>query len=281
MGKSMFYEPELPYRNVISEGHSFFHLLKLHYSLYISFCVELPICFLPSEFLRYKLLNAMLLGTQGSLDASCLALAYGWGINLSGGYHHASRTKGQGFCIYADITLIVIFLRKWFPNKVKRVMIVDLDAHQGNGYERDLTGDSNVFILDVYNNRIYPGDEIAKEGISKEVYVSYNDSDNAYLNKVSKALTQSMESFKPDFVIYNAGTDCMVNDPLGNLNVSAEGIISRDELMFRKCLEAKIPIVMLMSGGYQKNNGPTIGASIENLFAKFQLGNSIYQPITD
>lgn len=243
----------------------------MNYSIYISSCVEVPIFFVPSEFLRYKLLNPMQLATQGSLDSACLALLFGWGINLSGGYHHATCCKGQGFCIYSDITMIVNYTRKWFPNKVRKFLIIDLDAHQGNGYERDLMGDSDVYIIDVFNPDIYPGDQMAKEAINQEIHVNYRDNDEKYLKKVKNGINSSLKEFKPDLVIYNAGTDCLEGDPLGNLNVSPQGIIDRDELVFKNFIEKKIPIVMLMSGGYQKTNGEIIGNSILNLFSKYDL----------
>ncbi len=90
------------------------------------------------------------------MDAACLALKHGWGINLSGGYHHATCSDGGGFCIYPDITFICHYLRKW--HNVRRFLVIDLDAHQGNGHERDLGDDPEVHIVDAYNNYIYPGD---------------------------------------------------------------------------------------------------------------------------
>ena len=84
-------------------------------------------------------------------------------------------------------------------------------------------------------------------------------------------MPNAFDSFKPELVIYNAGTDCMMGDPLGNLNISPEGVIKRDELVFRFALERKVPIVMVLSGGYQKSNAPNIAESIENLMTKFNL----------
>lgn len=105
---------------------SFFYILKLNYSIFISKCIELPLCFLPSEFLRYRVLNPMMYATQGTIDSSCIALEKGWAINLSGGYHHANLRSGGGFCIYPDITLAVRNLRKYHGDTIKRIMIVDL-----------------------------------------------------------------------------------------------------------------------------------------------------------
>jgi histone deacetylase 11 len=93
----------------------------------------------------------MLLATQGSIEAGCLALEHNWAINLSGGYHHATKSFGGGFCIYPDITLTIDHLRKHHSDRVNKVMIIDLDAHQGNGHERDFIKDGNTFILDCYN----------------------------------------------------------------------------------------------------------------------------------
>lgn len=144
-------EPELPSRETLLEVMSVCHLMSLNYSIYISKCVELPICFMPGEILRYRLLNPMMRATQGSIDASCLALENGWGINLSGGYHHATYNSGGGFCIYPDITFAIHNLRKYHSDQVNKVMIVDLDAHQGNGHERDFLNDSNTYIIDCFN----------------------------------------------------------------------------------------------------------------------------------
>jgi histone deacetylase 11 len=93
----------------------------------------------------------MLRATAGTLDCVCLAIERGWAINLSGGYHHATRSSGGGFCIYPDITLAVRHLRRFHSDIVNKIMIIDLDAHQGNGYERDLVDDTDIFVVDCYN----------------------------------------------------------------------------------------------------------------------------------
>jgi len=128
-----------------------------------------------------------------------------------------------------------------------------------------------TFIMDAFNNHIYPGDEYAKAAISEEVHVSYRDSDIEYLSKVEAGLTSSFRKFNPDFIIYNAGTDCMQGDPLGSLNLSPNGVIKRDEIVFNFALKDRIPILMVLSGGYQQINAPTIADSIENLINKFGL----------
>ena len=99
----------------------------MNYSLYICKCLEVPLFFIPAWGLRMNVLEPMQRATQGSVDATCLAFMNGWAINLAGGYHHACVTHGGGFCIYPDITFIVHSART--HHGIRRVMIIDLDAH--------------------------------------------------------------------------------------------------------------------------------------------------------
>lgn len=132
-------------------------------------------------------------------------------------------------------------------------------------------GDDNVFIIDFYNAEIYPCDFKAKGAIRYEEIVHAHTTDSQYMDKLERALDTCVESFRPDFILYNAGTDCMEGDPLGGLNVSGNGIVERDEIVFRHALEKKVPVLMVMSGGYQESNAGVIANSISNLVAKFKL----------
>ena len=143
------------------------YLLKLCYGFYILRLVELPFWFMPAWILRWRILQPMQLATSGSIMAACLALKHRWAVNLSGGFHHASFDRGGGFCIYPDISLTVHYLQS--RHAIKRIMIIDLDAHQGNGYERDFVLEENVYIVDCYNYRIYPNDGDVKEAIIKNL----------------------------------------------------------------------------------------------------------------
>ena len=190
---------------------------------------------IPAPILRWRLLEPMLLATQGSignlfiskgivfhylikLDGGMLAVDRGWAINLSGGYHHASGDKGGGFCVFADITLCIKNLQRAFPNKIKKAMIIDLDAHQGNGHETDFLGDDSVCIVDAYNHKIYPNDHRARKAIKVDIEVRQYDSDENYMDKLKGAIPNQIELFKPDFILYNAGTDCLAGDRLGGIS---------------------------------------------------------------
>ena len=213
-----YHDVKLPSRKWLLEVMSPIYLLKFNLSICVNKFVELPLCFLPGWFLRSQLLEPMMLGSVGSVEAAYLALYRGWAINLSGGFHHASRSNGEGFCVIPDITFVTHFLRKIYG--VRKILIIDLDAHQGNGHERDHMEDRYVNIIDAYNHSIYPGDVYAKQAITHDIRISHSTSDGRFLADVEKALKEAMESFDPDFVIYNAGTDCLENDPLGGVSIS-------------------------------------------------------------
>jgi len=247
-----------------------FYLFKLNYSLLLTPIIEIPLCFLPSFITRWRVLEPMLYATQGTIEAGFAALDHKWAINLGGGYHHASCAGGGGFCVYPDITLCIHTLRK-FKSHLKKFLIIDLDAHQGNGHERDFLGDDDVFIMDVYNRYIYPGDAKARGGISLDIGAHSREPDHVYLQNVKDGLATVKEEFSADFILYNAGTDCMIGDPLGNLSLTPDGIVARDEVIFRFAFENRIPICMVLSGGYQQSNAPCIAESIDNLFKTFNL----------
>ncbi|EAR91698.2 histone deacetylase family protein (macronuclear) [Tetrahymena thermophila SB210] len=253
-------------------GMSPLYLLYLNYAAYVSKCIEIPLFFLPASFLRWKVLDPMMFSTQGSIDAAVLSLKRGWSINLSGGYHHACRQSGGGFCIYPDICFAIEYLRKCFG--IKRCMIVDLDAHQGNGHERDFIDDKeNTFILDFYNHSIYPADTFAAKGISLSKNVDFDTSDSEYISMLRKTLQKILDQFKPEFLLYNAGTDCLEGDRLGQMNLSQNCIIQRDQVVFEECLNRDIPLTMVLSGGYQQINAPVIADSILNLDQNLKIKN--------
>ena len=247
--------------------HSSTYLLSLKDSSTIEKIVQIPgISWIPASLLDKKLLYPMRLATGGTLMAVDAALKFGWAINLSGGYHHAKKTEGDGFCVYGDIALATDkFLRK---NAKGRILIVDLDAHQGNGYEVMLGNDPRISTLDIYNEEIYPHDEEAKEYIRYPGPVSSGMEDKEYLALTQNLLEKAFMENDFDLVIYNAGTDIYEDDPLGQIKISAEGIIKRDEIVFSEAKKRKIPIMMLLSGGYTQESGNIIGDSIINLAKK-------------
>ncbi len=261
----------IPSNEALRLVHAQDYLTSLRESKTIARVTELGfIRFFPSYISQQVILVPMLYQTGGSLMASDLAIEKGWAINLGGGFHHASADNGEGFCALADVSLMIAHVKKKYPS-IKKVMIIDLDAHQGNGHERDHKGAEDVFIYDIYNADIYPGDQEAKKAIDFGVELPAYTADSVYLNDLETTLPRVMNSFNPDMIIYIAGSDILEGDPLGALSVSEDGLIKRDEIVFNLALSRKTPIVMLFGGGYQKENARVIARSIENLNNKFGI----------
>ncbi|XP_053679702.1 histone deacetylase 11 [Anopheles nili] len=253
--------------------HTKRYIASLKWSLNVAKIAEIPpLLFVPNCFVQRSYLRPMRYQTAGSILAARAALhsGLGWAINLGGGFHHCSADRGGGFCPYADITLTVRMLQA-SGSGIERILIVDLDAHQGNGYERDLMDDGGVFIMDMYNYRIYPHDHSAKLAIRRAVELKPHTEDAEYIRKLKQCLHQSLTEFEPNFIIYNAGTDVLKGDPLGLLDITPEGVIERDEIVFRSAIERSIPLVMLLSGGYLRSSARVIANSIINLRDKALL----------
>ncbi|GAQ78543.1 Predicted histone deacetylase [Klebsormidium nitens] len=133
---------------------------------------------------------------------------------------------------------------------------------------RDFLDDKRVYILDMYNREIYPRDGPAKKAISRAVELRSGTGDQEYLRLLEMNLKAAFSEFEPDLVVYNAGTDVLQGDPLGRLDVTEEGVVARDEMVFQHARSRSIPIMMVTSGGYQRSNARVIADSVANLAAK-------------
>lgn len=204
----------------------------------------------------------------GSLTATQLALKYGAAIHLGGGMHHASKSQGGGFCLYNDITACAEWLLK--SQTVKRVLIVDLDAHQGNGYEKDLEEAcraGQVCILDAFAPLLFPYPTAEKEREMIHYYIPYEKQDkgNQFMPLLAEAILLPFQEFGPDFVIYVAGTDTLEGDPLTGLGQTAEAIQDRDAMVVQVAQHYGVPIMMCMSGGYGTEVPRVVAESLANI----------------
>ncbi|XP_053725237.1 histone deacetylase 11 [Synchiropus splendidus] len=253
--------------------HTKRYLSKLKWSMVVATITEIPpLVFLPNFLVQRKVLRPLRTQTGGTIMAGKLAVDRGWAINVGGGFHHCSSDKGGGFCAYADITLTIKFLFERVEG-ISKATIIDLDAHQGNGHERDFLDDHRVFILDMYNRYIYPNDRYAKRAIKRKVELDWGTEDAEYLQKVELHTQGALNEVRPDIIVYNAGTDILDGDPLGGLSISPQGIVRRDEIVFRAARQRGIPIVMVTSGGYQKQTARIIADSILNLQHQGLIGS--------
>jgi histone deacetylase 11 len=242
------------------------YLDSLRQSSVIARIAEMPILRrIPNFILQSRFLNPMRWATAGSILGAGLAMQHGWAVNLGGGYHHAKSDRSSGFCFFADINLAAQHLFASY-SQVRKIMVIDLDAHQGNGFEDIFKEDQRVDTFDLYNGEIYPHDLAAARYIRWKFPVKSGTADQQYLDILHGRLGNAITASAPDFIIYNAGTDPYEWDPLGGLGVTSTGLIHRDAYVFKQARSRRIPILMVLSGGYHADSAGIISSSIHHLW---------------
>ena len=195
-----------------------------------------------------KLAKRSFLAIQGTLRTSQLALNYGIACHLAGGTHHAFKDCGSGFCVFNDLAYASIALLN--QKKVKKILILDLDVHQGDGTASICENIDNIFTCSIHCKNNFPFD---KKNSNLDVPIDDEVNDVKYINILTKTLDQIESHFTPDIVFYDAGVDVHSNDDLGNLNLTDDGIKKRDEIVCEYFKEKKIPLCTVIGGGYSKN----------------------------
>jgi histone deacetylase 11 len=267
IARRRFYYPSRVTRRQLLSVHTLDYLRSLRSPEQIAQIAELPVLTsLPGWLLYWKILIPLQYATGGTILGVELALCHGWCINLAGGYHHATGTSGTGFCFYADIPIAVFQALRRYPGL--SVLIVDLDAHQSNGCAEVFRHDANIHILDIYNPFIFPCDRRVRQYVDFDCPVFPTITEADYLALVRAKLQQAITSCAPALIIYNAGTDILEGDPLGGMLISEQGIIQRDASVFAQALAQGIPILMLLAGGYGRQNALVIAHSLENLLKR-------------
>ena len=188
-----------------------------------------------------------LVATGGTVLASKLAINYGLACNTAGGSHHANFEGGAGYCVFNDVAVAAYYLLE--RGLAGRILIVDLDVHQGNGNSDIFKDNTNVFTFSMHSKSNYP----AKKSISDlDVELEDNLEDKQYLKTLKFYLNElNEENF--DYVFYIAGVDIHHNDRLGKLKISDEGIKERDELVTENFFSKGIPLCGVLGGGYNKD----------------------------
>ncbi len=195
-----------------------------------------------------RLARRSFLAIQGTLQTSQLALGNGVACHLAGGTHHAFKDCGSGFCVFNDLAYASISLLN--QKKVKKILILDLDVHQGDGTASICENIDNIFTCSIHCKNNFPFD---KKNSNLDVPIDDEVNDIKYINILTKTLDQIESNFKPDIVFYDAGVDVHSNDDLGNLNLTDDGIKKRDEIVCEYFKEKKIPLCTVIGGGYSKN----------------------------
>ena len=175
------------------------------------------------------------------------ALQHGLALHLSGGYHHAFYDQGSGFCLFNDL---VFAARSLQQQGVRRILIFDLDVHQGDGTALMLADNPNIITCSVHCDKNFP---YHKQASDWDLALPANISEQDYLHEVAQALDCLLNWFQPDLVLYDAGVDCHQQDELGLLQLSTATLLERDRLVLQRCYNAQIPLAAVIGGGYQRD----------------------------
>ncbi|MBU4531201.1 MAG: histone deacetylase [Hoeflea sp.] len=185
------------------------------------------------------------LATAGTVMAARLALSEGIACNTAGGSHHARRAQGAGFCTFNDVAVAAHLLLA--DGEVGRVLVIDLDVHQGDGTAEICAGIPAIRTVSMHSEKNYPA---RKQASSIDVALPDGVRDEAYLETLDWLLPRTLEGFSPDLVFYNAGVDPHEHDRLGRLSLSDQGLRDRDRTVFSFFRERGIPVASVLGGGY-------------------------------
>lgn len=183
--------------------------------------------------------------TQGTIDCCFYALQEGIALNVAGGTHHAFSNRGEGFCLLNDMAVAANYLLS--KKIVGRVLIVDLDVHQGNGTANIFRDRAEVFTFSMHGAHNYP---FHKEKSTLDIPLTDGIGNDDYLDLLDKHLSKILDDFRPEFAFYLSGVDVLNTDKYGKLKLTEEGCKKRDQMVFEKLSHRTIPCTVAMGGGY-------------------------------
>lgn len=278
MAKYELLPEQLLYEGTVSEEH-FFHPKQL----------DAPVALLTHTVEWWTRMNAVQLSPQeiraigfpvnekfvqrgrhishGTLECAHFALQYGCAMNIAGGTHHAFADRGEGFCCFNDQAVAANYLLN--KQLASKILVIDLDVHQGNGTASIFREESRVFTFSMHGERNYP---LRKEQSDLDIGLPDGMMDAAYLQILRETLPRLYDDFQPDFVFYQSGVDILESDKLGRLAISREGCRERDRTVFNFCKTHRLPVVTSMGGGYS----PRIADIVEAHANTFRMAQEIF-----
>lgn len=208
-------------------------------------------------------MQAYVLRTLASLGATVAALRYTlstgiWSGAVSGGTHHASADRGEGFCVFNDIAVAARVAQQEFG--ISSVMVIDLDVHQGNGTAKIFAGDDSVYTMSIHQQKGYPFSTRYPSDFEVDLPDGCNDEE--YL-KALQPLERLVQLQKPQIIIFQAGVDGLVGDRFGRFALTREGLQERNRIVYSLAAAYGIPLVVTMGGGYHREIGKTVDASAD------------------
>ncbi len=217
--------------------------------------------------MRQELVERGRVIARGTIDCTLYALQYGAALNVAGGTHHSFYGHGEGFCVLNDFAIASNFLLdEGFVNKI---LIVDLDVHQGNGTAKLLEQEPRVFTFSMHGAKNYP---LRKEISDLDIALDDDLTDGPYLEILQHYLPDLLQSVQPDIVLYLSGVDVLATDKLGRLGLTLEGCKARDQFVFETCRAFNKPVAVSMGGGYSSKLAHIVDAHCNT----FQMAQDVY-----
>jgi acetoin utilization deacetylase AcuC-like enzyme len=214
-----------------------------------------------------ELIKRELIITQGTIDASLYAIENGAALNIAGGTHHAFAERGEGFCLLNDMAIAANYLLK--NGLSHKILIIDLDVHQGNGTAKLMENEPNVFTFSMHGATNYP---FHKEKSDLDVGLENGTNSETYLSILYETLPELLATVKPDFAFYLAGVDILNTDKFGKIQVSIEACKQRDAFVFTQLKKKNIPVTVALGGGYS----PEIKTIVEAHCNTFRLAIDLF-----
>lgn len=257
-----FFEPKIPNNKhffSVHEPEYFFDLLNITLNQRAARKIGFP--------LSEVLIEREMIIADGTMKASEFALQNGIAMNIAGGTHHAFSNRGEAFCLLNDQAIAA----KYLQNKglVDKILIVDLDVHQGNGTAEIFKNDDSVFTFSMHGKSNYP---FVKEQSDLDIALENDTKDDIYLSILKDTLPKLIQKEKPGFIYYLCGVDVLETDKLGKISLTINGCKERDRFVLQTCFDHKIPIMCSMGGGYSKD----INVIVEAHTNTFKLAQEIY-----
>ncbi|WP_108803270.1 histone deacetylase [Aquimarina sp. Aq107] len=217
--------------------------------------------------LSQELVDREVIIADGTIKASEYAIEHGIAMNIAGGTHHAYSDHGEAFCLLNDQAIAARYLLQ--KQLASKILIVDLDVHQGNGTAEIFKNDPNIFTFSMHGASNYP---FKKEQSDLDISLSNGTEDKEYLKILKETLPNLIHAQKPDFIYYLCGVDILGSDKLGKLGCTIKGCKERDRFVIQTCKDHTIPVMCSMGGGYS----PDIKTIIEAHANTFRLAQEIY-----
>jgi histone deacetylase 11 len=241
----------------------YLHALRRREVLFNILEVSVVRC-LPAWVTQWRVLWPMRLSASGTVHAARLALEHGFAINLGGGYHHAYPDRGSGFCVYADIPLALRLLQQ--EGRIQRALVIDIDAHQGDGIAASVRPWPWAHIVDFFENALFPWPKQEEE---MPVPLASGLTGPDYLAILGEHVPVALDRFQPDLVICNAGSDVLASDPITGLNLTIADMVQRDLYVTQEVRRRGIPMALTLSGGYGPESWLAHARSIASLLGQY------------